>query len=164
MEFDLTRYRWPLIALAVLTLLAGLGWIGYAYTPENDGVLTWAEWQVFKARRAYRQELGALQAAGDTLAALLDARPDPVRAQLEAARIQRLAAQGQPSLAYPREKLSVAAQSVSDWATGAIERETARAALDEALHALAPAPETAATSPVNRIYLPLVAKGTADEP
>jgi hypothetical protein len=58
MELDLSEYRWPLIALAAILLLAGLGWLGYAYTPAGDKPLTWTEWQVLKARSAYLDELG----------------------------------------------------------------------------------------------------------
>jgi hypothetical protein len=138
MELDLSDYRWPLLALAATLLLAGLGWLGYAYTPAGDKPLSWSEWQVLKARRAYLGELGELQAAADMLADLLNAQPDPVRAQLAAENIQRLAGKGQPALAYPREKLALAAQAVSDWGVGAVGRETARQALEEAIRALSP--------------------------
>ena len=94
MELDLSEYRWPLIALAAILLLAGLGWLGYAYTPAGDKPLTWSDWQVLKARSAYLDELGKLQAAADTLAALLNAQPDPVRAQLASESIQRLTSEG----------------------------------------------------------------------
>ena len=142
MELDLSDYRWPLVALAATLLLAGLGWLGYAYTPAGDKPLTWNEWQVLKARSAYLDELGELQAAAGTLADLLNAQPDPVRAQLAAESIRRLASEGQPALAYQREKLALAAQAVSDWAVGAVDRETARQALDEAIQALAPQPSS----------------------
>ncbi len=140
MELDLSDYHWPLIALAAILLLAGLGWLGYVYTPAGDMLLTWTEWQVLKARSAYLGELGELQAAADTLANLVNAPPDPVRAQLAAESIQRLASEGQPALQYQREKLALAAQAVSDWAAGAVDRETARQALDDAIQALSPQP------------------------
>ena len=167
MELDLSEYRWPLIALAAILLLAGLGWLGYAYTPAGDKPLTWTEWQVLKARNAYLDELGELQAAAETLAALLNAQPDPVRAQLTAENIQRLASEGQPALEYQREKLALAAQTISDWAVGAVDRETARQALDNAIRALSPqpAPEqtpTPATSSSRNglflVYLPMVVR------
>jgi len=167
MELDLSEYRWPLIALAAILLLAGLGWLGYAYTPAGDKPLTWTEWQVLKARSAYLGELGELQAAADTLAALLNAQPDPVRAQLAAESIQRLASEGQPALEYQREKLTLAAQAISDWAVGAVDHETARQALDEAIQALSPTPnpgETLEPNPVSSgntlflVYLPLIVR------
>jgi hypothetical protein len=165
MELDLSDYRWPLVALAVILLLAGLGWLGYAYTPAGDKPLTWSEWQVLKARSAYLDELGKLQAAADTLAALLNALPDPVRAQLAAESIQRLASEGQPALQYQREKLALAAQAISDWAVGALDRETARQALEEANLALSPQPSPDQTpTPVSTgsslfmIFLPLIVR------
>jgi len=167
MELDLSEYRWPLIALAAILLLAGLGWLGYAYTPAGDKPLTWTEWQVLKARSAYLKELGELQAAADTLAALLNAQPDPVRAQLASESIQRLASEGQPALQYQREKLALAAQAVSDWAVGAIDRETALNALDEAIQALSPKPAPEQTPPpaptssgngLFMVYLPMIVR------
>ena len=146
MELDLSQYRWFLIGLAAILLLAGLGWLGYTFTPGEDQLLTWSEWQVAKAQRAYQDELGRLQEAVDSLAALLETqsgglyRPDPVRAQLVAERIQRLTREGQPALQYPREKLALAAQAVSDWAVGASEYEVARLAVEEAIQALSPQP------------------------
>jgi hypothetical protein len=140
MELDLSDYRWPLVALVAILLLAGLGWLGYAYTPAGDKPLTWSEWQVLKARSAYLKELGQLQAAADTLAALLNAQPDPVRTQLAAESIQRLASEGQPALQYQREKLALAAQAISDWAVGALDRDTARQSLEEAIQVLSPYP------------------------
>jgi len=165
MELDLSDYRWPLVALAVILLLAGLGWLGYAYAPAGDKPLTWSEWQVLKARSAYLDELGKLQAAADTLAALLNALPDPVRAQLAAESIQRLASEGQPALQYQREKLALAAQAISDWAVGALDRETARQALEEAIRALSPQPSpdqtptpVSAESSLFMIFLPLIVR------
>jgi hypothetical protein len=167
MELNLSDYRWPLVALAVILLLAGLGWLGYAYTPAGDKPLTWSEWQVLKARSAYLDELGKLQAAADTLAALLNAQPDPVRAQLAAESILRLASEGQPALQYQREKLTLAAQAISDWAVGALDRETARQALEESIRVLSPQPspdQTPAPTPVSArsslflLYLPLIVR------
>jgi len=138
MELDLSDYRYHFIALAVLLLLAGVGWLGSAYTPAGDQPLSWSEWQVMKARRAYLKELAELQAAAESLAALLNDRPDPVRAQLAAENIQRLTGKGLPALVYQRGKLALAAQAVSDWAVGAIDHATALQALDQVIQALSP--------------------------
>ncbi len=147
MELDLSDYRWPLIALAALLLLAALGWLGYTYTPAEEKPLTWSEWQVFKARSAYLDELGKLQGAAESLAGLLDSMPDPVRAQIIAGSIQRQASQGQPALLYQREKLALAAQAVSDWAVGALDRDSARQALEDVLRVLSPvSPDETLTS------------------
>ena len=167
MELDLSTYRWPLTALAAILLLAGLGWLGYVYIPSGDKPLTRSEWQVIKARSAYLDELGELQAAAETLAGLLNAQPDPVRAQLAAESILHLASEGQPALAYPREKLAHAAQAVSDWAVGAVDRQTASQALAEAIQALAPQLPPEQSSAPNQplaenslffVYLPLIVR------
>jgi hypothetical protein len=111
--------------------------------------------------------LSELQTAADTLAALLNAQPDPVRTQLAAESIQRLTSEGQPALSYQREKLALAAQAVSDWAVGAVDRETARQALEEVIQALSPPPspeQTPLPTPVSAggalilVFLPLVTR------
>lgn len=145
MELDLSRSRWLLLALAVLLLLGGLGWLGYEITPAGDKLLTREEWQVLKARRVYREELQSLQKAVGTLSALLAARPDPVRAQITAESIQRLTGEGQPALQYQREKLALAAQAVSSWAVGATTPELAHLALEDAIRALALEPSMTST-------------------
>jgi hypothetical protein len=136
MELDLSDFRYHFIALAILLLLAGIGWLGSVYTPEGDQPLTWSEWQVLKARRAYLKELAELRVAVESLTALLNDRPDPVRAQLAAENIQRLTDKGLPALIYQRGKLALAAQAVSDWAVGAIDHATALQTLDQAIKAL----------------------------
>jgi hypothetical protein len=138
MELDLSGHRPLLLSLSAILLLLILGWLGHAYLPAGDKFLTRTEWQFLKASLAYHKELSQLQAAAETLADLLNDRPDPVRAQLVAQSVQRLAIQGQPALSYPRGKLFEAAQAVSDWAVGAIEREAAGQALDAAVQALFP--------------------------
>ncbi len=167
MELDLSAYRRPLVALTAILLLACLGWLGYAYTPSGDKPLTWNEWHVLKAQRAYLGELAQLQAAADSLAVLLNAQPDPVRVQLAAENTLRLTSEGQPALQYQREKLALAAQAVSDWAVGALDRETARQALEAAMRALSPQPSseqtpTPATSSSGNglflLFLPLIVR------
>jgi hypothetical protein len=138
MELDLTGHRPYFIVAGITLLLLGLGWLGHASLPSGDQFLTRSEWQFLKADLAYRKELSHLQGTLEILANLLNERPDPVRAQLVAESIQRQASQGQPALAYQREKLVLAAQAVSDWAVGAIEHEAARQALQEAIQSLYP--------------------------
>ena len=145
MELDLSEIRIPLLSLVVILLLASLGWLGYAYFPAGEKPLTRSEWQVLKARRTYLKELGELQAAAETLAAAFNIQPDPVRTQIIAESIQLLTSGGQPALEYQREKLALAAQAVSDWAVGALARETARQVLDDAIQGLSPQPTPAPT-------------------
>jgi len=141
MELDLSHLRSLLTALAGVLALAGLMWLGHAYTPTGDKLLTPVEWRVLKARSDYLKESGDLQEAADSLASLLNDSPDPVRAQLVNESIQRLSSAGQPALSYQREKLAIAAQGVSDWAVGALDHETAHLALAEAIEVLSPEPE-----------------------
>jgi hypothetical protein len=140
MELDLSAHRAIGIALASLLVLVALGWLGHAYLPCADRLLTLPEWQVLKASRAYQKELQQLQERADSLVELINARPDPVRAQLLAENVTRQASRGQPALAYPRQKLTLAAQAVSDWSMGALDRESARQALQAAIQALSTQP------------------------
>ena len=123
-------------------LLVGVGWLGHDYLPSGDRLLTLSEWQVLKASRVYRKEVGQLRTSVESLAELINTRPDPVRAQLLTENVVRMASRGQPALAYPREKLTLAAQAVSDWSVGAIDRESARQALQAAIQALSLEPSS----------------------
>jgi hypothetical protein len=159
MELDLSRYLWMLAALVFLMLLSSLGWLGYAYLPAGDHLLTRTEWQVLKARSTYRKELQELQFSVETLAELLNTLPDPVRTQLAVERIQRLTSQGHPALLYQREKVALAARSVSDWAVGALDREAALQALRESTEALLP--QDPLPSPDNRllqVFMPVISR------
>jgi len=159
MELDLARHLWLLISAVVILLLAILGWLGYAYLPAGDRTLTRSEWQVLKANHTYLKELGKLQVAAETLTGLINGEPDPVRTQLAVEAIQRLTSEGQPALFYPREKLALAAQSVRDWAVGALERETALQALAIAIQVLSPQPTpTYAGDPSMLVFLPVVTR------
>lgn len=142
MELDLSTLRPLLVVLAAVLLLSGLGWLGHAYLPSGDGLLTLSEWQVLKASRAYQKELQQLRRSAESLAELTNARPDPVRAQLLAENIERLASRGQPALAYPRERLTLAAQAVSDWSVGALDRDSAVQALTAAIQSLSLEPSS----------------------
>jgi len=157
MELDLSRHPWLLISLFVFLLLAILGWLGYVYLPAGDRALTRSEWLVLKANHTYLKELGKLQLAAETLTGLLNGQPDPVRAQLAVESIQRLTSEGQPALLYPREKLALAAQSVKDWAVGALDRETALQALAIAIQVLSRQPiPSSAGGLIMLVFLPLV--------
>ena len=142
MELDLSTHRLQFIVLAAVVLLVGVGWLGHDYLPSGDRLLTLSEWQVLKASRVYRKEVGQLRTSVESLAELINTRPDPVRAQLLTENVVRMASRGQPALAYPREKLTLAAQAVSDWSVGAIDRESARQALQAAIQALSLEPSS----------------------
>lgn len=144
MEFELDfSKKWNLAAWlpALLLILAGLGTLGYFTTPAGDQVLTWNEWRVLQARRAYAAELTLMRQDSETLAALLEGSPDVVRAQLVVEQVARDTADGQEALASEREALYQAALLVRDWAAGAVDRVEAETALlqtiqllDEASH------------------------------
>jgi cell division protein FtsB len=140
MELDLSTHRPLLVVLACVLLLVGFGWLGHACLPSGDRLLTLSEWQVLQASRAYQKELAQLRASAESLAELINTLPDPVRAQLLAENIARLASHGQPALVYQRDKLTQAAKAISDWAVGALDREGARFALQAAIQALSPEP------------------------
>lgn len=128
-------WHWALLPLALLVLV-GLVLLGRSVTPKGSSLLTPAEWGLLKAERAYREELGDLRQAAEELAALLNARPDPVRAGLAADRAEQLALEGQPALALQREALTRAAEAVRLWAMGGGSREDAEVALAEAVQLL----------------------------
>jgi hypothetical protein len=137
LELDFSK-KWNLVAWlpALLLILFGLGALGYFTTPAGDKVLTWAEWQVLQARRAYQSELKVLRQDAEILAGLLQGSPDVVRAQLAADQVARDTAAGQEALADERQALYEAALLVRDWAAGAVDRPEAEAALNTAIQAL----------------------------
>ncbi|GAP12203.1 hypothetical protein BECAL_03407 [Bellilinea caldifistulae] len=118
-----------IVAVNVLILLGVLGWL---FTPEGGKVLTYAEWQIHKAERAYRQELRDLQKTCEEMAALLDKPLDPLRVQVAADRIlNEMAKGGQAVLQPQREAVAAAAQALRNWAMGD-SRERAVEAVAEA--------------------------------
>ena len=138
MEVELDLKRWnPALALLILLIaLAGLGALGRAVTPPGDTLLAWSDWQVLRARQAYRAELAQLRQDAESLADLLSLAPDPVRAQMLAEQVLRHTAEGQDALAAQRLAVSEAAYYVRDWAVGAADYATAQEALSFAFQAL----------------------------
>jgi len=137
LELDFSK-KWNLAAWlpALLLVLFGLGTLGYFTTPAGDKVLTWTEWQVLQARRAYQSELKVLRMDAEILAVLLQDSPDVVRAQLAANQVAQDTSAGQEALADERQALYVAALLVRDWAAGTVDRPEAEAALSAAIQAL----------------------------
>ena len=139
MEFELDfSKKWNLAAWlpALLIILFGLGAMGYFNTPAGNKLLTWSEWQVLQARRAYQSELRLLRQDVQVLSELLQGQPDVVRTQLAAERVTQDTAAGQEALASERQAVGFAAQTVHDWAAGTAERSQAEAALSDAIQAL----------------------------
>lgn len=133
MEIEIDAREFSVVAaiVAVIALIL-LGVLGWLFTPEGGKILTYAEWQIHKAERAYRQELRELQKACEEMAALLDRPLDPLRVQVAADRIlNEMAKGGQAVLQPQREAVVFAAQALRNWAMGD-SRERAVEAVAEA--------------------------------
>ncbi|MRR32018.1 hypothetical protein EG834_17190 [bacterium] len=135
---ELKARRYPLILLSVLILcvLAGFVFLGRSLTPAGEKLLTWSEWQIFQARRAYNNELQGLRRDVEELAALVNEPADPVRAQIVCKRIISHTLDGQASLAYCRESVADAAAAVEQWAVGVESLDHALTALEFAVQVL----------------------------
>ncbi len=140
MEIDLSGVKkgnWALAGIG-LALLLGLMFLGRAFTPEGNRLLTWQEWQVRKLRQAYRAERLILLKDVNRLAELLaGGAPDPARALVTVQGVRRDLADGKvEALADEREKVAAAAQAVLDWAGGIGDYNAAVEAVQRALEAL----------------------------
>jgi len=113
-----------------------MGMLGKPYTPVTTAgetrLLTWNDWQLFKAEQRYSAEQEVLRADDDALAALLNQAPDPVAAQILAQRVARDTVDGEPALLSARTALQQAAQDVASWTAGALDQNTAVASLQTA--------------------------------
>lgn len=130
------RYQIIFWVLMVLGLLAGLIFLGRSLTPEGNKVLTWPEWQICLAQKAYQKELGMLQKDVEVLVEIVNQPPDPVRAQIVCDKISEQLIEGQPALAMSRTALAQAAVSVEQWSVGAISRGEALTALQAAIYSI----------------------------
>ena len=135
-------HRTLFVFLAFLSLLSSLGLaaLGKPFTPETTTgqgrILTWDDWQFFKAERRYTSEREILRSDTDALAMLLDQSPDPVAAQLLASRIAQHTANGEAALSSARSALQQAAQDVASWTAGTLDRDTAVASLQTVVNLL----------------------------
>ncbi|MGB8213539.1 MAG: hypothetical protein WCE68_08275 [Anaerolineales bacterium] len=138
MEISVDRklIHYGVVPFALAALLVLLAVIGHPYSPLTDAgqarLLTWDDWQWFKAEQQYAAERDTLRTDVDALAALLDKGPDPVSAQLLQERIIMHTASGLASLAPARAALLQAAQDVVNWSAGALDRDTAGTSLQSA--------------------------------
>jgi len=120
------------VAIAILVLsLASLGWLGSIVTRiGTDGsaqLLTWSDYQLGKAEKAYQAERQTLREDADRLTALLSQEhvPSPVAVQVAANRILEHTASGVAELADARAALGNAALDVRDWSAGTVDKNTA---------------------------------------
>ena len=145
-ELDLRNEKahlwWGLVGLATILVLVGLGAIGSRTTPATaDGslrLLSWQDWRFMQAEHAYYAELDILQADVGQLAAMLEAHPSPVAAQILAEQIAKHTKSGDASLATARETLLSAALDVRDWAAGALDRDSAIQSVQQAYELINP--------------------------
>lgn len=139
MEIDLSGVKkgnWALAGIG-LALLLGLMFLGRAFTPACNRLLTWQEWQVRKLQQAYRAERLLLLEDTNRLAELLAEEADPARALVTVQGVRRDLADGKvEALADERQKVADAAQAVLDWASGIGDYNAAVEAVQEALEAL----------------------------
>ena len=147
MEIELSLGKnsyWREMAAALLVVwLLGLGWLGWTVTRVGaDGsaqVLTWADYQLGKAEKAYQVERETLRGDADLLTGLLSQSnsPSPVAVQVTANRILEHASAGVSELSDARLALGNAAVVVRDWAVGTADKNTAIQAVQAAISLLA---------------------------
>ena len=146
MEIELSLGKnsyWREMAAAFLViLLLGLGWLGWSITRVGaDGsaqVLTWTDYQLGKAEKAYQAERETLRGDADTLTGLLSqpTSPSPVAVQVTANRILEHTATGVSELTDARTALGSAAVVVRDWAVGTADKYAAAQAVQSAISLL----------------------------
>ncbi len=127
-----------LIAFAFLVIgaLVGMSQIGQDVTPLDSGVprlLSWSDWRLLQAQRAYTEELSILRTDAMQLAQALEQKPNPVTTQFLIERIAQHIKEGDPSLTSARLALENAALNVRDWSTGTLDRDTAILSVQDAL-------------------------------
>jgi uncharacterized protein YjiS (DUF1127 family) len=127
------RTLWWILAGAILLILVGLAVLGRFHTPQPAHVIWWTEWTEWKVERRYRKELAQMRKDLEELADILQGRPDPVKAELVATRMEQRHASGLGLLEGQREVAITAAQVVRDWAAGYEKYDVAVEALNEAI-------------------------------
>ncbi len=138
LDFNGKRSLWNgLAVVAVILTLLGLAAIGVRVTPlAADGspkLMSWQDWRLLQAERSYHAELEVLQGDAKQLSAMLEARPNPVAAQILAERITQHTKSGDATLAKACEILLSAALNVRDWSAGTLDRDTAVQSVEDAL-------------------------------
>lgn len=126
-DLDLRENAWvTYLALVLIIALAlvGLALLGQNATPVGQTkVLAWSDWQVLQARRAHNSELAVLRQDLNEIVLRMQKLPDPVSAQVLQTRISRHTSDGQPTLGLARAVLQNAADGLTAWSAGQIERE-----------------------------------------
>lgn len=138
-ELNLNRFRKNIaenvggLIAVLLVALFFIGFLGKSFTPSNNSVLSWSEWQIVKIEKEYTQQLSTYQQYAESLSQLVNGTPDPVRAQVVSDQIIQETASGLGALERPRLGLQEAARAVRQWAIGAGPLENAQASLNIAI-------------------------------
>jgi hypothetical protein len=126
-------------AFLIIAALVGMAQIGQDVTPMDTGsprLLSWSDWQLLQAQRAYTKELAVLRVDTMRLSQTLDQQPNPVTTQFLIKQIAQDTKEGDASLSSARLALENAALNVRDWSTGTLARDTAILSVQDALSLL----------------------------
>ena len=127
------------LSLATLILLGCLGWVVTQVAQDGNGqILTWSDYQLGKAERAYQNERAILRTDADTHIGFLaeNSLSNPVAVQVVVNRIRDHTSTGVNELTGTRTSLSDAALTVRDWSIGTIGKNTAIQAVQNAVSLL----------------------------
>lgn len=135
------HYFYLVIAAVVLFVLVGLGWLGKSVTrlgPDGQGVvMSWTDYRVIQAEKAYVAERAKLRSAVDEIAQLFNADASPVEAQIHLARIEKSLEGGLPELADARAAVAQAVNAVRACSLGKVSHEEAAGVIRYAADILA---------------------------
>lgn len=124
------------ILMIVALVVVGLASFGQRVTPVDamgqPKVISWSDWRMFQARKAYSAEIAVLRSDAQEIAVMLETYPDPVAAQVLKARVKRHTATGVSELTVQRAALNDAALALESWSMGLLDRESAIATLQTA--------------------------------
>ncbi len=141
-EFDINRWKKNVtenfggLFLVLLVFFVVLGFLGKSFTPATNTILSWSEWQIVKVEKEYNKQLSTDQQYAESLSKLLNAAPDPVRAQIVTDQVVQGTSTGLDALERQRQGLQAAATAVRQWAIGAGTMDEAQAALNNAIQLL----------------------------
>lgn len=129
------------VAAVLLLVVAGLGWLGHGVTRvDSDGraaVMSWTDYRVIQAEKAYVAERAKLRSAVEEIAQLLNKSASPVEAHIHLTRIEKSLGEGLPELAEARAAVLRAAESARANSLGKISIDEAAGAINHAAELLA---------------------------
>ncbi len=129
------------LTAVILLVVTGLGWLGYGVTRQSpDGraaVMSWTDYRVIQAEKAYFAERAELRSAVEEIAQLLNKNASPAEAQIHLTRIEKSIGDGLPELAEARAAVLQAADAVRAWSLGKSSRDEAAEVINYAIELLA---------------------------